>query len=149
MTKNDAQGLIQVMKEIIDKGDFLLPVVNKQNNIRLCSAVSKKDTFRVIINRSGIINPNKYTLLLMYKKDQGLIRIDVNGPKHTNPDGSIVPCPHIHMQTQDTGRWDAWAEDIPAVFGSTNDIVKTVYDFLMYCKANNISEIVICEQKEL
>lgn len=52
------------------------------------------------------------------------------------------------MRMKDSGRWDQWAFELPAIFGNSEDCITTLKDFLQYCHANNISEIVICEQKE-
>lgn len=149
MTVEEAQGLIQVLKRIMNTGSYMLPQQGTSGRIDLRSVFSDKDKFPVIINRTSRIRKEKYTLLLLYGKDQGLLRIDVGGPNHVNPDGTIVPCPHIHMQQRDTGHWDSWANDLPAVFGDSSDILETVKDFLMYCNANNITSIKICEQEEM
>ncbi len=50
---------------------------------------------------------------------------------------------------KDTGKWDAYAYDIPAVFGNTEDCASTVKDFLQYCNTQNINELTILEQKEI
>ena len=146
MTREEAHKLIQVLKKITEKGIFFVPEQGKRKQLHLLSVFSDKDHFDVIINRAGV-NSKKYTLVLRYGKDQGLLRIDMGGGPHTNPDGTIIACPHLHMQQKDTGKWDAWAEDIPAVFGDTEDCVQTLKDFLQYCNVNNISCIEICEQK--
>ena len=102
----------------------------------------------MIVNRVARIDPSKYTLQLNYP-EEGLLRIDVKGPAHVNPDGSKVACPHIHLRMKDTGKWDAWATDLPAVFGNTEDCITTLKDFLQYCQVNNILELTICEQGEI
>lgn len=149
MTHDEAQGLIQVLKKIMNIGLFAFPRNGESKNLELQSVFSDKDKFDVIINRTGKINPKKYTLLLRYGKDHGLLRVDVGGPEHTNPDGIKIPCPHLHLQLKDTGKWDVWAVDIPALFGDTANYVQTFKDFLEYCNVNNISSIEIYEQKEM
>ena len=67
----------------------------------------------------------------------------------TNPDGTIVPCPHIHMRVKDEGRWDAYAYDIPAIFGNSEDCATTLRDFLQYCNTKNVSELIVLDQKEM
>ena len=147
MDKEKSQELIQVLKRILKAGDFYLPPLGTMDSISLQSESSAKDKFKVYINRKNKIVNNKYTLILQYP-EENLIRIDVNGPDHINPDRSIVPCPHIHLRIKDTGRWDAWAFDLPAIFGDANDCVTTLKDFLQYCHVNNINQLIICEQKE-
>lgn len=148
MTQEQSQELIQVMKKLLLTGTYYLPPTGQVNFIPLQSLQTPKDRFTVYVNRKSTIIPGKYSILLHYPQE-GLLRIDVNGPVHKNPDGTIVFCPHIHMRTKDTGKWDVWAYDIPAVFGNTNDCINTVKDFLQYCHTYNIGELMICEQKEL
>lgn len=148
MNKEKAQELIHVMKELLKTGIFNLPATGTTGKIGLKSLSSPKDRFEVKINRKSTIVPGKYSLLLGYP-EENLLRIDVNGPDHTNPDGTKVACPHIHMRIKDTGKWDAYAYDIPAVFGNTEDCASTVKDFLQYCNTQNINELTILEQKEI
>ena len=149
MTCGEAQGLIQVLKKIIECKGFAIPKPGTRNVIELSSVFSDSDKFKVDFNRHSTIRPEKYTLQLRYGKDQGLLRIDVNGPKHTNPDGTIVECPHIHVQTHDRGHWDAWAYDLPVVFGDVEDRINTLKQFLDYCNVNNVSSIEIYEQTQM
>lgn len=93
MTQAEAQGLIQVLKKILQHGKLYLPCSGSKAQFELCSVFSDKDRFTVFVNRVSTIRKDKYTLLLRYGKDKGLLRIDIGGPDHTNPDGTIVPCP--------------------------------------------------------
>ncbi len=149
MTQAEAQGLIQVLKRLLQEGTIFLPQMGSSSQFDLCSVFSEKDRFTIIFNRKTQIKMNKYTLLLRYGKDKGLLRIDVGGSDHTNPDGATVPCPHIHIQQKDTGAWDAWAAEIPAVFGNVEDRVETFLAFLQYCNVQNIASVDICEQSEM
>ena len=146
MTKEKAQELIQVMKRLLRTGIYELPRVGAIDKLPLQSVQSPKDRFDVYINRKGKIDLRKYSLLLHFSEED-LLRIDVHGTNHHNPDGTVVSCPHIHMRIKDTGRWDSYAYDLPAIFGDEDDCAITLRDFLQYCNANNISEITFCEQK--
>ncbi len=148
MTKDKAQELIQVLKLLLKTGVYEIPKIGTTDRLPLRSLQSARDRFDVYINRKGKIDPKKYTLLLHFCEED-LLRIDVHGTNHHNPDGTIVPCPHIHMRTRDTGHWDSYAYDLPAVFGDAEDCATTLRDFLQYCNVNNINEITIYEQKEL
>lgn len=146
LTLAEAQDLIQVLKKILQSRKFFLPKSGQQVKLELTSVFSDKDRFTVVANRTGRIVKDKFTLLLLYGKDKGLLRIDAVGADHVNPDGTVVPCPHIHFQTKDSGKWDAWAAEIPAVFGNVEDRVETFRTFLQYCHVHNIASIEICEQ---
>lgn len=80
MTQEEAQGLIQVLKKLLQQGMIVLPPMGSIEELDLCSVFSEKDRFTIIINRRGRVKKDKYTLLLRYGKDKGLLRIDVGGP---------------------------------------------------------------------
>lgn len=61
-----------------------------------------------------------------------LVRLDVGGPPHTNPDGVEMPCPHVHLYREGFG--DRWAFPLPeGKFHRTHDMLCTLDDFMDYC----------------
>ncbi len=61
-----------------------------------------------------------------------LVRLDIDGPSHRNPDGAEVPCPHIHHYREGFG--DKWAIPAPIdLFRNTDDIWESLRDFFRYC----------------
>ncbi len=66
-----------------------------------------------------------------------LLRIDTKGPRHINPDGEIIECPHIHIYREGWG--DKWAQPLnPEIFKDTSDLVILLKDFLNYFGVINI-----------
>jgi hypothetical protein len=65
-----------------------------------------------------------------------LLRLDIDGPPHVNPDGVEVPSPHLHVYREGYG--DKWAEPAPADFSDTSNLPRTLEDFLKYCKVERI-----------
>ena len=75
-----------------------------------------------------------------------MIRLDINGSPHTNPDTDTVPVdflegfngetiesPHIHLYVE--GFMDKWAIPVPKnTFTDTNDLYRTLHEFFDYCK---------------
>jgi hypothetical protein len=58
-----------------------------------------------------------------------LLRLDIDGAPHRNPDGVEVPCPHLHIFREAYG--DKWA--IPAQaegFKDTTDLFTTLMAFM-------------------
>lgn len=71
-----------------------------------------------------------------------LRRLDLQGAKHTNPDGQIVPAPHLHIYRE--GFRDKWAEPAPpGIFSNLDDVWTTLHDFMQYC---NISKLPIIQR---
>jgi hypothetical protein len=65
-----------------------------------------------------------------------LLRLDLVGPKHRNPDGEEVVCPHIHRYKEGYG--DKWAYEIGTdefkeVFTNPQDLFITIEEFMDYC----------------
>ena len=69
-----------------------------------------------------------------------LIRLDINGAPHTNPDGTKVGHSHIHLYREGFG--DAWASDIdPNAFSDVSDLEQTFQDFVRYCNIRGLPTI--------
>lgn len=78
-----------------------------------------------------------------------LVRLDINGRPHTNPEVTSVPisyldlyngqtiqCPHLHLYVE--GFEDKWAIPAPPdKFPNASDLYTTLEDFFRYC---NITE---------
>ncbi len=62
-----------------------------------------------------------------------LLRLDFGGAPHRNPDGTELPCPHLHIYRE--GFADKWAIPIPTdKFGKIDDRWQTLVDFMIFCK---------------
>jgi hypothetical protein len=93
----------------------------------------------------GRIRLTKCTYQERYQTIIILIRLDLDGPPHTNPEvvnvplphltpynGQTIDCPHLHLYVE--GFMDKWA--IPAPndeFLDTTNLYTTLQDFLRYC----------------
>ena len=61
-----------------------------------------------------------------------LLRLDLDGPPHRNPDGEEIPCPHLHIYRQDFG--DKWAIPAPVEkFPDPQDLFSTFEAFMAEC----------------
>ena len=61
-----------------------------------------------------------------------LVRVDVDGAPHTNPDGQKLGGTHIHVYRE--GYDDKWAYPLdPFRFRETRDIGQVFEDFCRYC----------------
>ena len=65
------------------------------------------------------------------RKTEILVRLDIGGAPHRNPDGEEVPCPHLHLYKEGCG--DKWAYAVPESFINLKDISQTLEDFMKYC----------------
>lgn len=95
-------------------------------------SVDYKDRFILTINRCSKKNPGKVTYQLRTTNADILLRLDIEGPDHGNPDGTIIPCPHLHIYRQ--GYADKWAYPLPPeLSGNLHDLLAILNDFMTYC----------------
>jgi hypothetical protein len=65
-----------------------------------------------------------------------LVRVDVNGAPHTNPDEQRLAGSHIHVYRE--GYEDKWAAPLdPAVFTDNTDIAQVLKDFCAFCNIDD------------
>lgn len=69
-----------------------------------------------------------------------IIRVDIDSPPHTNPDGTTTSRNHIHIYRE--GYSMSWAYDLSNIheglFLTPTDFMSTFYDFCTYCNITNI-----------
>lgn len=83
-----------------------------------------------------IISRNQFNRLhakyqLMAGRSIVLARLEYEGPPHTNPDGKLIVCPHLHRYRRNFN--DRWAEHIASKFGDPSDLASCLMSFLKYC----------------
>jgi hypothetical protein len=62
-----------------------------------------------------------------------LVRLDIDGAPHTNPDGQRLPGTHLHLFRE--GYDDKWAHPVdPNVFTLLSDPGATFQEFCAFCK---------------
>ena len=134
LTQDEADALIALPKSKAnhdttyypDQGGFLV--------IPLVSA-DKKENFLLDIKR-GRIDLQKVTYQNRARQAVILVRLDLGGAPHRNPDGEEIACPHLHIYRE--GYSDKWAGTVPAdLFVDTRDLWQALMDFMRYC---NITE---------
>lgn len=61
-----------------------------------------------------------------------LVRLDLSGASHRNPDDTEIPAPHLHLYREGFG--DKWAVAVPDDrFTVTTDLWTTLNDFMRFC----------------
>ena len=90
------------------------------------------------VNR-GRIRISKCTYQNRYRKDIILLRLDIDGPEHTNPDGEILGSPHLHIYRE--GYHDKWAFPLPSDFSDDMELFTKFFEFLVWCNIDNVDEL--------
>jgi hypothetical protein len=69
-----------------------------------------------------------------------LMRLDLDGAPHRNPDGTEIPCPHLHVYREGFG--DKWASAPPVErYSNTLDLSSTCEAFLQHCNITGPSKM--------
>lgn len=130
LTQAEADALIAMEKHRVteDRSDF--PMGGQSLVLPLQSA-DKREQFMLDLSRGRI------DLLKVKMQNRGrqvvvLVRLDLGGAPHRNPDDEEVTAPHLHIYREGYG--DKWAVPIPAdQFRNIGDVWTTLEDFLRFC----------------
>jgi hypothetical protein len=130
LTQAEADALIQMEKFYTGTDIFDFPSMGGSLRIPLHSA-DKREDFTLDISRNKIaFERNK--LQTRVRKTIILVRLDIGGQPHRNPDGEEINCPHLHLYRE--GFDDKWAISLPSVFTAPSNIFRTLNEFMDYCK---------------
>ncbi|MDE2638233.1 MAG: hypothetical protein OXI30_17840 [Chloroflexota bacterium] len=130
LSQIEADALILMEKHRLDSKVYALPDRGKSTIIDLISSDGRErfllDLYR---KRSRLRNVRFQTRA---RKTVTLVRLDLEGPDHTSPDGERVPTPHLHLYSEVHG--SKFVIPVPAAaFTALDDMWTTLNDFMRYC----------------
>ncbi len=101
LAQEEADGLIAMEKRAADDKEWLFPAPGERIAIPLTS-LDKRENFVLDVTRARI-KLTKATYQNRARSTIILLRLDLDGPPHTNPDGEEIPCPHLHIYKEGYG----------------------------------------------
>lgn len=139
LTQAEADALIAMEKQRVneDSSDFSM---GGQSLVLPLQSVDRREQFLLDLSQGRI------DLLKVKMQNRGrqvvvLVRLDLGGAPHRNPDGEEIPVPHLHIYREGFG--DKWAVAVPRDrFTATNDVWRTLEEFLRYCNVTQPPRIV-------
>jgi hypothetical protein len=130
LTQEEADMLIAMEKHRQNDQPSDYPMMGGSVSVPLTSP-DKREVFQLDITR-GNIDLSKVSYQNRARKVVPLVRMDLAGPIHTNPDGVDVLCPHIHVYRDGYGM--KWAKPLPAeAFSDPSDLWRTLEEFYVFC----------------
>jgi hypothetical protein len=130
LTQAEADALIAMEKQRTDEQSWGFPMGGESISVPLQSA-DGREQFLLDLSR-GMIDLRKVKMQNRGRQIVVLVRLDLAGPPHRNPDGNEIGTPHIHVYREGYG--DKWAIPVPGhSFGDLADVWGTLGDFLRYC----------------
>lgn len=138
LTQAEADALITVEKHWIneDRSDF--PMAGQALSIPLQSS-NQREQFLLDLS-CGRINLAKVKMQNRGRQVVVLVRLDLGGAPHRNPDGEEISVPHLHVYREGFG--DKWAVPVPVdKFTDTSDVWTTLQNFMQYCNITRPPQI--------
>lgn len=145
----EADLLIGESKVFEDTSTILIKASKAKLNKVLKGKNSNEEYFLNI--ERGRIDISKVKYQTRHKKTNAiLLRIDTSGPRHLNPDGVFIPCPHIHIYKEGAGHLgDKWAYPLDEkYFTDVNNFSQLLKDFLIYFNVDHIP-VIMSEERLL
>ena len=130
ITQAEADALIAMEKHCFDDREWLFPQPGSRLSVDL-SSPDKRENFTLDISRAQI-RISKATYQNRVRQAIVLMRLDLDGPPHRNPDGEEVPCPHLHTYRKGFG--DKWASPAPSdLYPNLQDLFSAFEAFMQHC----------------
>ena len=140
MPQSEADRLIKARKRVISLELFEMPSFGNHRKILSLTETRTWTKFLVDVAFNRKKNSLKGNYQLRVNGTVRLLRLDFNGPIHTNPDGSRVGTNHLHIYKE--GDHNRWAYEPPKdYFSNFNDAANALREFLKYCNVINIPAI--------
>lgn len=130
LTQADADALIAMEKHRADDQEWDYPALGGSIRVPLISP-DRRENFYLDVSR-GNINLSKATYQNRARLTVVLLRLDLGGPPHRNPDDTEILCPHLHIYREDYS--DKWVIPAPIdIFTNTADLWQTLLEFMSHC----------------
>ncbi len=134
LPQEEADALLAMPKVRESDDEYIYPVEGGSISVPLMSP-DRRERFMLDIAR-GKIDLAREVLQNRARQVVILLRLETAGPRHRNPDGEEVSCPHIHYYREGFG--DKFAYPVPSdQFRDLSDSRQTLEDFMRLC---NITE---------
>jgi len=130
LTQAEANVLIAMEKHRVNEDRTDFPMGGGSVAL-LLQSLDKREQFLLDLSR-GRIDLKKVKMQNRGRQVIVLVRLDLGGAPHRNPDGEEVPAPHLHLFREGYG--DKWAVPVPADrFRNIGDVWTTLEDFMQFC----------------
>ena len=140
LTQSEIADLLQMDKRLKQRTIAFPGGGDKEQYKLYLNKISDTMTLHII---AGKKNKLKYTFAEVYDNIP-LLRVDLHGQVHWNPDGKSVPTPHIHIYQEEYE--DKIAYPLPSQFAKTDDPIELFIDYLKYSHVINYNKIQIISQ---
>ena len=137
MTKEEYSYLMHLKKAFKDK-NVIIPEKGNSCIFDINSETSN-DLFFLDISRKGKIELSKVKLQSRWEANKmPLVRVEIDAPEHTNPDGTTTSRNHIHIfKDGDEPGYLPWAFDLETFsdfsYNDGDSFMSLFYEFCRFC----------------
>ncbi|ETI69814.1 DUF6978 family protein [Neobacillus vireti] len=140
LSQYEADQLISSLKQLLVKKNLINFPKPGEKMVLQCKD-GNNNNYIIDVAR-GRQKPQKATYQTRHHKSTILLRVDIEGPPHDNPDGEEIPCPHIHIYRE--GFDDKWAFPLEQeITTNTEDLIQVLIDYFSYNHISNRHELII------
>jgi hypothetical protein len=134
LTQAEADALIAMGKSFADSPTIaMMPGTDQTHEL---VGDDKRERFLLDLWR-GTLRLSKVRYQTRGRKVFVLVRLDIDGSPHSNPDGTRLDKTHLHVYRE--GYEDRWAYPIdPKEFSDTRDIRQAFEDFCRFCNIKSV-----------
>ncbi len=130
LSQQEADELFALEKHRVNDNEVMWPSMGSKASVPL-ESIDGREEFHLDVATSSI-KLSKFMLQNRARTVAILVRLEIDGAPHRNPDDVEIPCPHIHVFRE--GYNDKWAYPVPPEhFRDLSDRKKTVEDFMRFC----------------
>jgi hypothetical protein len=134
LTQAEADALIAMAKTFADQTPVSIPPGT--DDTRGLNVADPNERFLLDIWRSTF-RLSKVKYQTRGRQVIVLVRLDIDGAPHTNPDGNRLTGTHLHRYRE--GYDDKWAEPVDAaLFPDLADMQRSFTDFCAYCNIQGL-----------
>jgi hypothetical protein len=138
LAQTDANALIAMEKHRANEERSDFPTAGQSLVVPLLSP-DRREQFLLDVSR-GRIDLLRVKMQNRARQVVVLVRLDLGGAPHRNPDDEEVPSPHLHVYREGFG--DKWAEPVPADhFRNTGNLWVALEDFMRFCNITKTPHI--------
>lgn len=129
LSQLEADNLIAMPKRFVSTSPVAIPPGVDETHDLIGN--DNREKFLLDVWR-GTLRLTKVKLQNRAKTIYMLVRLDIDGSPHTNPDGKTVAGTHLHRYREGFG--DKWAIPVDGtIFSNTSNLRVTFEQFLQYC----------------
>lgn len=130
LAQHVADTLFAMEKHRVGENMISFVDLGQSENLELMSP-DESERFLLDLSR-GRLSLSQVKLQNRARNSVVLARLELNGPRHRNPDGNFIASPHLHLYREGFG--DSWAFPVPPQwFSDLGNELATFREFMSFC----------------